>query len=252
MLLTPAAGKRLIGKAIAAHPDVQGALKNGTVVVIAGTTNGYVAEELLKVIGQAAGFKRRRFFRGIVLPPGKSAKGPGSVPDEDLFPGDVVISEGVWRKGKTIYDTADALKENDVIIKGANAVNIELGRAAILIGNPQGGTIGAALPAYHDRHVRMIIPVGLEKRISGNPDDLAALMNQPGAQGLRLWPVPGKVFTEIDAIALLTGARAQLLAAGGVAGAEGGIWLGISGDTTQEDQAMALLQSVAGEAAFEL
>ena len=51
--LTPAAGKRLIGKGIAGHPEVLTALKDKTVVVIAGTTNGYVAQELLAVIGQA-------------------------------------------------------------------------------------------------------------------------------------------------------------------------------------------------------
>jgi hypothetical protein len=47
-VVTPSAGKRLIAKALASHPAVSDALKNGTVVIVAGTTNGYVAEEVLK------------------------------------------------------------------------------------------------------------------------------------------------------------------------------------------------------------
>ena len=249
--LTPAAGKRLIAKAIAAHTHVLAALKNGTVAIIAGTTNGYVAEEVLALIGEAQNFKKNRFFRGIILPPARPKKEDGRLPDESGFPGDVVISNGVWQKGKTIFDVVNDLKENDVIMKGANAVNLEDRRAAILIGHPQAGTVGAALPAYYGRRVRLMIPVGLEKRVSGNLDELAARINEPGVQGPRLLPVPGEIVTELDAIALLTGARARLIAAGGVGGAEGSVWLAIDGDAGREEQAMALLQSVAGEPPFE-
>ena len=45
--LTPAAGKRLIAKGVTALPAVRAALLQGTVVIVAGTTNGYVAEEVL-------------------------------------------------------------------------------------------------------------------------------------------------------------------------------------------------------------
>ena len=250
VLLTPAAGKRLIGKGIARHPDVITALKGGTVVVIAGTTNGYVAQELLAVIGQAQDFRRERFFRGITLPPGRPASETGRLPDESGFPGDVVIKDGVWKKGETIFDVAADLKEADVILKGANAVDLASRRAAILIGHPQAGTIGASLPAHFGRRVRLILPVGLEKRITGNLDELAARINAPGAHGPRLLPVPGEIFTELDAIALLTGAKAQLSAAGGVAGAEGSVWLAISGNTVQENGAAALIHSVASEPPF--
>jgi hypothetical protein len=250
--LTPAAGKRLIGKAIVKHAAVMTAIKGGTVVIIAGTTNGYVAEEILTAIGQSGDFRRNRFFRGVVLPPSRPTAESGRLPDESAFPGDVVIKDGVWQKGKTIFDVAADLREGDVIMKGANAVDLIQRRAAILIGHPQAGTIGASLPAYYGRRVRLIIPVGLEKRISGNVDELAAKMNEPGAQGPRLLPVPGEIFTELDAISLLTGAHAEMIAAGGVGGAEGSVWLAISGEPSQENGAMALLQSIAGEPAFEL
>ncbi|MCW4053637.1 MAG: hypothetical protein NWE84_01785, partial [Candidatus Bathyarchaeota archaeon] len=63
-LVTPSAGKRLIAKALATHAAVSNALKNGTIVIVAGTTNGYVAEEIFKTLGGFTVFSRKRFFRG--------------------------------------------------------------------------------------------------------------------------------------------------------------------------------------------
>jgi hypothetical protein len=250
-VITPAAGKRLIGKALVVHPAIQTALRSGTVAIIAGTTNGYVAEELLTHIGQAQDFARRRFFRGITLPPTRSTTEAGRVPDESEFPGDVIIVKGVWHKGRTIFDVADDLKEGDVILKGANALDLSRKRAAILIGHPKMGTVGAALQAVIGRRVWLILPVGLEKRIPGDLDDLADKLNAPGAHGPRLLPVPGQVFTELDAITLLTGASAELFAAGGVCGAEGSLRLAVSGDTEQLEAVERLFKSVASEPAFE-
>lgn len=250
-VITPAAGKRLIGKAIAKHPAVTEALKRGTIVIIAGTTNGYVAEEILSALGGTKDFTRDRFFRGIVLPPNRPTKS-GRLPDESAFPGDVVIKDGVWHKGKTIFDVVDDLKEGDIILKGVNAIDLVQKRGAILIGHPKAGTIGVSLRAVAGRRVRLMLPVGLEKRVTENLDELTAKMNEPGALGARFLPVPGEIFTELDAIALLTGARAQLVAAGGVCGAEGSVWLAISGEPAQENAAAALFKSVADEPAFNL
>jgi hypothetical protein len=249
-VMTPAAGKRLIARATAAHPAVQTTLKSGTVVIIAGTTNGYVAEEVLKNLGQSAGFSRSRFFRGITLPPCRPTTETGRLPDESQFPGDVVIVDGVWQHGLTIFDVADKLKEGDVILKGANAVDLSQRRAAVLIGHPKGGTIAVALQAVTGRRVRLIIPVGLEKRVTGDLDQLAALVNAPGARGPRLFPAPGEVITEIEAISLLTGAKASLVAAGGVCGAEGSVWLAVSGTPEQEELTQGILKQLAGEPPF--
>ncbi|OGP87311.1 MAG: hypothetical protein A2031_06320, partial [Deltaproteobacteria bacterium RBG_19FT_COMBO_43_11] len=214
-IITPAAGKRLIGKAIVAHQAVKAVRKKGTIVIIAGTTNGYVAEELLSKASKTKDFKRDRFFRGIVLPPGGPKTKGGRLADQSSFPGDVVIQDGVWQRGKTIFDVVDDLKEGDVILKGANALDLAQRRAAILIADSKAGTIGVAMRVVVGRRVRLIIPVGLEKRISGNLDEIVAMMNEPGGEGPRLMPVPGEVFTELDAIALLTGAKTYLVSAGG-------------------------------------
>ncbi|HEX3048741.1 MAG TPA: hypothetical protein VHY08_28595 [Bacillota bacterium] len=249
-VLTPAAGKRLIAKAVASHPAIQAALQGGTIVIVAGTTNGYVAEEILNLISQSGRLSRQRFFRGITLPPGYSTTQTGRLSDESAFPGDVVIAKGQWLQGKTIFDVANDLKEGDVILKGANSVDLIRKRAAVLIGHPQGGTIATALQAVIGRRVRLILPVGLEKRICGDLDELAARLNAPGAQGPRLFPVPGEVMTELEAITLLTDAVAELVAGGGVAGAEGSVWLAIHGDEAQERLAKELIDSLVNEPPF--
>ena len=248
-VITPAAGKRLIAKTLANHPAIRKALKNGTLVIVAGTTNGYVAEEILKTHQIATDFSKKHFFRGIT-PSKKAVTGTGRLPDVSSFPGDVVIVKGVWQKGKSIEDVVDSLKEGDVILKGANALDLARRQAAVLIGHPKAGTIGLALPAVVGRRVKLIIPVGVEKRVSGDLFALAQKLNAPGACGSRLLPVPGEVFTELDALAALTGACVELVAAGGVCGAEGCVWLAVSGTEEQEEYAEQIVASVADEPAF--
>ena len=237
---------------MASHPAVLSALKNGTVVVVAGTTNGYVAEEILKTLGIFPGFSRKRFFRGITLTPGSNVTSEGRLSDESAFSGDVVITKGEWRKGKTIVDVIDELKEGDVILKGANAVDLNRKQAAVLIGHPKAGTIAVALQAVLGRRARLIIPVGLEKRVCGDLCRLAEKVNLSIAGGFRLFPVPGQVFTELEALQLLTGVTAEVIAAGGVCGAEGSCWLALSGTKEQEEAAEMLLASVACEPLFNL
>ena len=60
------------------------------------------------------------------------------------------------------------------------------------------------------------------------------------------------MFTELDAIAQLTGARATLVGAGGVAGAKGGVWLAIEGAPESLVQAEALMREIIVEPAFDL
>ncbi|MBN1426433.1 hypothetical protein JXA88_17940 [Candidatus Fermentibacteria bacterium] len=238
-IITPAAGKRLIGRGMVVHPSIERVLDRGTLAIIAGTTNGYVAEEILSSIGQGEGFRREGFRRGVTTGIG------ASVPAHEFF-GDVVIKDGRWQKGLTVFDVTDDLQQGDVVLKGANAVD-PWGHAAVQVAHPKGGTILAVLPAVVGRRVELIVPVGLEKRILEDVHELAARTNVPGAEGPRLLPMPGSVFTEIDAIGLLTDVEAWMLAAGGVYGAEGSVWLGISGTQDEVQHAALLLESIAGE-----
>jgi hypothetical protein len=62
--------------------------------------------------------------------------------------------------------------------------------------------------------------------------------------------VPGDVVTEIDALKILTGVRAEMVAAGGVSGAEGGVWLNLEGSPEQLQESEKILHSISSEPPF--
>jgi hypothetical protein len=237
--LTTVMGKRLIAKGMARHPDVRRVLEKGTLLIVAGTTNGYVAEEILTALGQAEGFSRVGFRRGVTVAQG------AKLPKAELA-GDVVIVDGQWQPGKTVFDVAEGLKAGDVVLKGGNAFD-PYGQAAVQIGHPQGGTVMAVVPAVIGRRVKLIVPIGLEKRVFDDIHSLSLRVNDPETDGPRLMPLPGEIFTELDAIQLLTGAEPILIAGGGILGAEGSAWIGVSGTEEQVAAAADLIKSVSGE-----
>ncbi len=242
--LTPAAGKRLIAKGAARHPLLQDALSGGTVVIVAGTTNAYLAVEVLEKIGEETeDFPFNRFFRGVNIPAG------ASLPSGE-FPGDVVISKGRWLRKKTVFDVVNELSEGDLIVKGANALNLSSRQAGVLIGHERAGTVGVIMQAVAGRRVGLLIPVGLEKRVDTDLLHLAGVMNRPGGEGPRLFPLTGEVFTEIEAISLLTGAVAELVAAGGICGGEGGVCLSVYGGPEEMMQVEELMALVSSEPPF--
>jgi hypothetical protein len=224
----------LIGVALSRHPDIRRVLEKGILVIIAGSTNGYVAEELLKALGQEEGFTRNGFRRGVTAAPGSNIKNTHDTKD-------VVIVDGEWQRGKTVYDVADELKTGDLVLKGANAFDGR-GKAAVQIGNRRAGTIGSVLPAVFGRRVKLIVPVGLEKRVLGDVGDLVVMCNDRETDGPRLCPLPGRIFTELDAIKQLTGAEAFMLAAGGIHGAEGSVWIGVKGEGDRVEAAEKLIR----------
>ncbi|NLA86155.1 MAG: hypothetical protein GX847_02500, partial [Clostridiales bacterium] len=185
-------------------------------------------------------------------PPNYATTDSGRSSDESQFPGDVVIVKGEWERGKTIFDVADRLKKGDVIIKGANAVHLKSGQAAVLIGHPSAGTISTAMQAVMGRRVELILPVGLEKRIDGDINEIAGRLNAANAVGLRYFPVCGNVVTELDAIRIVTGAQAELVAGGGVCGAEGGCWIAVGGSREQLKDTDKLIKEVSREPIFKL
>jgi len=241
--LTPAAGKQLIALALARNEALLAAARERCVVIVAGTTNTYVAKAVLEAIGEE-GFTGKHFFRGIVS--GKTV--PSDLPEMD---GDVMIEKGKWIHGKTIQEVAPALKTGDIILKGANAVNLQTGEAAVLIGHPSGGTLAGIFEAAVGRRVKVIVPVGVEKRVEGPISALCLLCNDPEAAGTRLAPAQGKAYTEIDAIRELTGAEARLIAAGGVCGYEGMAWFQCTGTKAQLEQVKQYWQQVKDTPAYQ-
>lgn len=245
VFLTPAAGKRLIAKAVCSLTDVKRALVQHTVVILAGTTNCYVAQEVFAYLGKRDAFNQQHFYRGITLMPASK------MPEQTApFPGDVVIEQGTVLKGQTIFDVAPRLRKGDVIIKGANAVDAARQTAGILIRSENMGTSAPILEAVVGRRVELVLPVGLEKRVFGDIGQIAAKLNAPSASGLRMLPVGGTIITELEAIQFLTGAQAELAAGGGVGGAEGGCWITVTGTDVQLDTAARLFKPLVAEPMF--
>jgi hypothetical protein len=220
---------------------VQTAKNEGILVICGGTTNGYLAEEFL---GET--IDKRAFRYGITLP-SNPEKGSGGAPSgrKDL----------IYRHGH-IDDTVDRIgivpdmKRGDVFIKGANALDYKNKVAGILIANPTGGTVGGGWGRVFGSHIYLIIPVGLEKLIYGDIWDLARKTMVPEYIGPSLYPVTGIIVTEIEALEMLSGVHAELLAAGGVAGAEGSVRLYLEGDENTMAKAKAVLDGVRGEPRF--
>lgn len=251
-ILTAAESKRLIGKAVAQMPVVRNALANGMVIIIKGTTNAYVAEEITgKKVDHAA------FVTGRIEP----EKGTKNLPEAKA------VNHVILEKGKivdiSLGEAAKKLKAGDVVIKGANALDYKNKVAAVNILHPEGGTTGTTMPFIVARKVHLIIPVGLEKVVAGDVVDLTLKMREPvqllpppsgkpmnrypGHLIPSQWLITGEIVTELEAINILTGATAFQCSAGGVSGAEGGVWLVFRGNRDQVKKALELTGSIQGE-----
>ena len=240
ILLTVSMGKRLIARGLMADPEVQKAMTSGRILILTGTTDAYVAEEALRMTGSDIDFDRRSFRRGITTTPGAKTT-------VDAKEADLLIDHGKAYLDRTVYDIAPELEAGDIIFKGANALYLPEREAGVLIANPQGGTFMPILSAVVGRRVRLVVPVGLEKRVEKPISELAEIANASCEEGLRLCPMPGRVFTELDAIRILTGAQATLLAAGGTLGAEGAVYLAVTGEEEQIEQVRSLMKELSSE-----
>jgi hypothetical protein len=235
--LTVSESKRLIAKGVVASEPFREALTNGRILIIKGTTNAYVVEE---TIGRE--IDKLNFARGLTLPHGLRRRSPTSAAI-----GDVLIDRGQPNLDADLASVVETLGPGDLILKGANALSYQRNLAGVLIGDPRSGTIGLALRRAVGSHVRLLVPVGLEKEIAGDLLEVAAMLSSPEHQGEGMMPVWGSVFTEIEALAVLADVRARHVASGGVSGAEGATWLAIEGDEPQLEKARAVLEGIYGE-----
>ena len=99
-----------------------------------------------------------------------------------------------------------------------------------------------------------MIPVGLEKQVASDLPGaeaalLAASVGGPHT-GPSLWVLNGEIVSEIEALKLLTGVEATQIAGGGIGGAEGAVWLMVTGSDGQVNEAVALIDGIQGEPPF--
>lgn len=223
---------------VAALPEVQDAMKSGMLVCATGTTNAYVLQELM-----GDRFDLRRYRSGITTP---------DAPEKNPKPAGEAIPDAVFRNGKLVKElnrmnAPEQMKKGDVYIKGANALDYVNQVAGVLIGGGSSGTLGAVMGNIIGKQITMIIPIGLEKLIYEDIDELYLYSKEPDFEGPALWPLKGLIITEIEALEILTGVQSTLYSAGGVAGAEGSVRLLIDGDDESVNEALALVKSIKGE-----
>lgn len=246
VVLTVSESKRLIAKGVTALPSVQRALREGMIAVAKGTTNSYIVEELLgKPIDKPA------YAIGVTLP--KKTMCTTGLKEQKLP--DVVLKNGEPIEGLTVIEAVKQMKRGDVFIKGANALDYRRKVAAILVGHPEGGTIGATIGTVIARRIEFVIPVGLEKLVYEDIETLSLKTRAlDGDEILNemppLVPVTGTIVTEIEALKLICNVDATLIAAGGVDGAEGAVRLLIEGAKEDVMKALQLIESIQGEPPF--
>lgn len=245
-VFTPAEGKRLIGKAVATLAPVRTALESGNILIGHGSTNVYVAEEILGRDAVARLFERNCFLSGVTMR-GSLCTIPGSDKPPILL----------LRRGKVVPPAAtmsEMLKgfgRESVVLKGANAVDPE-GNAAVMMAHPEGGTIGWSIGTILARGIQLIVPVGLEKLVPSvkKAVSLCGQQTLDYAQGLKVGLIPladATVVTEIDALRALAGVEAFHVASGGNDGSEGAVTLVAEGPAWNVERAISVAESVKGE-----
>ena len=244
IILTVAESKRLIAKGVKEMKMVKNAFKDGLLVVTSGSTDGYIVEELLE-----KNIDKTGYMTGKTLP---ATVNTNHLKVGDSIP-DVVFKNGELTEDLDRKTAAENFDKEDVYIKGANALNYKKGVAGICIGHPAGGTIGAAIGHIIGKRGNLVIPVGLEKCISSDIYEMADKLNEDQEEYdsvPRLWPVRGEIITEIEALEILFDVEVNQIAAGGLAGAEGGVRLLVEGEKAELKEVKEFVEGIHGEPPF--
>ncbi|MFW9852446.1 MAG: hypothetical protein ACFFDS_05865 [Candidatus Thorarchaeota archaeon] len=246
VVLTHSECKRLIARGILKHPDIEDALKDGKIFVARGSTTAYVLEELLRetiekyhyVAGQVTGDKEKLFRLG-------SLKGEKRLKE-------VVVDKGTKRE---IDDIKTELKEfmpGDVMIKGGNTLGND-GIAGVYLGHPEGGTIGAIIPYAVARGIPIIVPISLSRMIDDSVWELSQILGNmvvdpEYCMGLPigLMPIPGEVFTELEAFDVLyPNIHVFHIGSSGVGNAEGSLHFLLVGEDEDVKKAYSEMVNLA-------
>ncbi|MFP3896946.1 MAG: hypothetical protein ACLFV5_08965 [Anaerolineales bacterium] len=239
IVLTVAESKRLVARGVAQLDSIKKRMREGMIVLCNGSTNAYIYEELM---GER--IEKRRYITGGMAPShvGRSWR---VKPQKSL-----VLVDGVPDPTLDRFSALEEMERGDIYIKGANALNYRKGVAGITIGSPTGGTIGRALGPIIGKKLDLLIPVGLEKEVPFDLEEAGRLCSEPDehlGKVFSLWPVRGHIYTEIEALKTLCNVDSVPVAAGGLAGAEGGVRLLLMGEDEAVQKAVDLVKEVQGE-----
>ncbi len=232
IIVTVPQAKQLIAQAILQLPEVRQALEHGQVVLKAGTTVSALAE-MLGVPPMRLG--------GRIVPDG--ARGPWQMVDA---PHIAIVEQGKWHAAdNTLSEEIVKMGPNDVFVTGANALDCH-GVAGLLAGVEGGSIAGKSLTALWTEGIPLVIAVGMEKLISGSVIEISRQTGRKRvdkAMGMAVGMIPlvGRVVTEKEALEILTGVKATVIAAGGINGAEGATMLQVEGKQEQIEDVFDLI-----------
>jgi len=240
-VFTPHESKRFIAKAVARLPEVKKAKIKGEIAIGHGSTNVYVAEEILGKCRERDKFLSGQIIHGVLCITQAEEKPPMIM----IRKGRQVLPE------PTMEETLRNFDESSVFIKGANAVDPER-NAGVFVAHPSAGTIGYAYGILSARGIPLIVPVGLEKLIP-SVQKAAKLCGQNTlhySQGIRIGMVPvvnARVVTEVEAFQVLFDLEAVHIGGGGVRGSEGSVVIAAEGEKNKVGKAIRLIEAIKGE-----
>jgi hypothetical protein len=237
--LTSSESKRLLGKAVAALPEVQRAMKNGYLVIGRGSTNAFILEELL-----GAPMEKERYVAGQVI------RGVLCVLQGGLRTKPIVLNRGEVMNVEP-GTVIDKLTPGDLFIKGANAVD-PFGNVGVVMAGPLGGTMGQFYMALKAKGVGSLYVTGLEKLIpsveeAARYSGYASLGRTIGCRVGMACVADGRIVTEIEAIDSLFGLKAVHYASGGWGGAEGSVSLIVEGEDDEVNACLDFIEKIKGE-----
>ena len=242
--LTSAESRRLIAKAVLRMPEVRKAWNEAYLLLAGGTTNAFIAQELLQDHSIEPGLCTAGISTDGLL----CVTAPES---RRSFPN--VFYKGVAQPEKTLTDALNDYHPKTVVIKGANAVDPQ-GNVGVITAGFDGGTIPRIIGTTTSKGLLMITPVGLEKLVPSVRESARAL---GGASqiGISLGADCGMyclantcVITEIEAIRILSGCEAHLICCGGVGGNEGAVTLAVDGEENSLQELIDFLEkNIKGE-----
>jgi hypothetical protein len=233
-VLSPSQSKRLIAKGILQEPLFEHAVENGKIFIGRGSTNAYIVEELYKLKNIKEEFNKTEYMAGMVT--SENYKCSWNVNKRKIAP-ELVFEKGNPRKIENRVEEIKKFGRNDIILKGANALDRN-DIPAVLIRAPDGGTIGSLYPIIAVKGLKVMCPIGLEKQVNEDLIEISQLMGMDDVvDGAGMIPMPfAEPFTEIDALEVMFDCEVYHVASGGIFGAEGSISLLVCTEDPQELQ----------------
>ena len=241
--LTSAESRRLIAKAVLQIPEVQKAWKDAYLLLAGGTTNAFIAQELMNDPSIEPGLCTAGISTDGLL----CVTAPDS---RKSYP-------NVFLKGepqdKTLPEALSDFHAETVVIKGANAVDMN-GYVGVITAGFDGGTIPRVIGYVTSKGLLMITPVGLEKLVPSVREAARALGGAThidyslGADCGMYCLGNTMIVTEIEAIRILFDCEAHLVCCGGVGGNEGAVTLAVDGEKEKLEAMVSFLEEkVKGE-----